>query len=195
MKGFYYEKEYTFNVLDANGTPIPDPIGTRLYSQQQNANGAVNYGLELVANQKLFFLPGPLKGLTVSTSATFTDSDAKYPDRPDEKLPTYGFSKTMFNGALEYAQGKFRARASYRYRAAYLEGIDTNKYIDDWFAAREQVDAEASYRWTRNLRVSASVEDVFARPRVSEQGFQRGAYPEDVYRYGWKVTFGVDYTF
>jgi hypothetical protein len=101
----------------------------------------------------------------------------------------------MFNGALEYAQGKFRARATYRYRSEYLEGIDTSKYIDDWFAAREQVDAEASYRLTRKIRLMANIEDIFGQPRRSEQGFIRGAYPEDVYNYGWKATFGVDYTF
>lgn len=195
MKGFYYNKVSMFNVLDANGNPILEQGGLLRYARWQNAEGAANKGLELVANQKLFFLPGPLKNLAASTSATFTESDAKYPDRPAEKLPTYGFSKTMFNGALEYAQGKFRARASYRYRSAYLEGIDTNRYIDDWYAAREQVDAEASYRWNRNLRLSVSVEDIFGKPRASEQGFIRGAYPEDVYRYGWKATFGVDYTF
>ncbi|HUR56161.1 MAG TPA: hypothetical protein VM029_00520, partial [Opitutaceae bacterium] len=161
----------------------------------ENARGATNKGIELIANQKLFFLPGLLRELSISTSATFTESDAKYPDRPDEKLPTYGFSKAMFNGAVDYAHRNFRARASYRYRTAYLEGLDTNKYIDDWFAAREQVDLEASYRWGRKLRFNVSVEDLFGRARASEQGFIRGAYPEDVYRYGTKFTFGVDYTF
>jgi len=195
MKGFYYNKVYRYTLLDANEVPIPDPAGVAQYSQWQNANGAINKGIELIANQKLFFLPGPLQNLSVQTSATFSDSDAKYPDRPDEKLPTYGFSDYMFNGALEYAHGKFRARAAYRYRAAYLEGIDTNRYIDDWYAAREQVDVEASYRITRGLRLQASVEDVFGKARASEQGFIRGAYPEDVYRYGWKATVGIDYTF
>jgi TonB-dependent receptor len=195
MKGFYYNKVGMFNTLDANDNPIIEAGGLFRYARWENAEGATNKGLELVANQKLFFLPGPLRNLTASTSATFTDSDAKYPDRPNEKLPTFGFSKTMFNGALEYAQGKFRARASYRYRARYLEGLDTSKYIDDWFAAREQVDAEASYRWSKNLRINLSIEDIFGRARSSEQGFLAGAYPEDVYRYGTKFTFGVDFTF
>jgi outer membrane receptor for ferrienterochelin and colicin len=195
MKGFYFNKTFMFSALDANENPIPDPAGTMRYAQWQNANGAVNKGIELIANQKLFFLPGPLQNLSVSSSATFSDSDAKYPDRPDEKLPTFGFSDYMFNGALEYATGKFRARAAYRYRSAYMEGLDTNRYVDDWYAAREQVDVEASYRITRNLRLQANVEDVFGKARSSEQGFQRGWYPEDVYRYGWKATVGVDYTF
>jgi hypothetical protein len=52
--------------------------------------------IQLVSQQKLFLLRGQLRSLT---SATFTDSVADYPDRPGEKLPTYGFSDYMFNGA------------------------------------------------------------------------------------------------
>jgi hypothetical protein len=70
------------------------------------------------------------------------------------------------------------------------ETVRVQTYLDT-----EQVDVEASYRVTRNLRLQANVEDVFGKARSSEQGFQRGWYPEDVYRYGWKATFGVDYTF
>ncbi len=40
----------------------------------------------------------------------------------------------MFNASADYVLGNFRGRLSYRYRSEYLEGIDTTKYLDDWFA-------------------------------------------------------------
>ncbi|MSU48182.1 MAG: TonB-dependent receptor [Opitutus sp.] len=193
MKGFYYNKIFKFNVLDANDTPVPDPAGTRQFSQWQNALGAENKGLELIAQQKLYFLPKPFNGLGVQLSATFTDSVANYPDRSGEKLPTYGFSHYMFNAAGEYVYGKFRGRISYRLRSTYLEGIDTNKYLDDWFAKREQVDAEVSYRLRKNLRITVSGENLTARPQASYQGTL--PYIEDNSIYGWRMTFGAEYTF
>ncbi len=147
----------------------------------------------MIAQQKLYFLPKPLNGFGVQLSATFTDSVANYPDRPGEQLPTHGFSHYMFNAALDYAQGNFRGRVSYRYRSEYLEGIDTNKYIHDWFAAREQVDAEVSYRLRKGLRLVLSAENLTSRPQASYQGTL--GYIEDNSNYGWRATFGVDYTF
>ena len=109
---------------DANGYPIPDPNGARLYTTTDNALGAVNYGLELIARQRLLFLPAPFNGLGVSLSATLTKSDGKYPGRLEEQLPTYGFSDRIYNAALEYNAGRFRARLSYTYRSDFLEGLD-----------------------------------------------------------------------
>lgn len=163
------------------------------YQKWQNAQGAENKGIELIVQQKLYFLPKPLNGLGVQLSATFTDSVANYPDRPGEKLPTYGFSHTMFNAAVEYVRGNFRGRLSYRYRSEYLEGIDTNRFIDDWFAAREQIDAEASYRLRKNVRLTVSGENLTARPQAAYQGTL--PYIEDNSIYGWRATVGMEVTF
>ncbi len=193
MKGFYYNQITKFSVLDANDEPIPNPAGPRQYSKWQNAKGAENKGVELIANQKLHFLPKPFNGLGVQLSATFTESAANYPDRQGEKLPTYGFSRTMFNAAGEYVYGRFRGRISYRLRSAYLEGIDANKYLDDWFAKREQVDAEASFRLRKNLRLTVNGENLTARPQASYQGTL--PYIEDNSIYGWRVSVGAEVTF
>ncbi len=193
MQGFYYNQVYKFNVLDANEVAIPDVNGTRQWQRWENAKGAENKGIELIAQQKLYFLPKPFNGLGVQLSATFTDSVANYPDRPGEKLPTYGFSRTMFNAAADYVLGNFRGRLAYRYRSSYLEGIDTTKYLDDWFAAREQLDAEVSYRLRKNIRLTVSGENLTSRPQASFQGYL--PYIEDNSNYGWRATFGVDLTF
>jgi outer membrane receptor protein involved in Fe transport len=143
--------------------------------------------------QKLFFLPQFLRGFTANVSATFSESDAKYPSRSDEKLPTIGFSDFMFNASLDYARGPFRANVRYAYRSDYLTGVGDTKYTNDQFAAREQVDAEASYRFTRKFRINANVINLTSRPQVSYQSFSR--FVEDNSMSGWRATVGVDYTF
>jgi TonB-dependent receptor len=193
MRGFYYNQSYKFSALDANGDAIPNPNGARTWQKWQNAAGAENKGLELIAQQKLQFLPKPFNGLGLSLSATFTDSVAHYPDRPGERLPTYGFSRAMFNVAGDYVLGPFRGRLSYRYRSAYLEGIDTSRYLDDWYAAREQVDAEVSWRFRRTTRLTVSGENLTSRPQASYQGYL--PYIEDNSNYGWRVTAAVELTF
>lgn len=193
MKGFYYNTDRRYTDLDANGDPIIIPNGVSRYRRWENAEGATNYGLELIVQQKMFFLPEMFKGLTANVSATFSESDAKYPSRSDEKLPTIGFSDYMFNASLDYAIRRFRANIRYAYRSDYLTGVGDTRYTNDQFAAREQVDMEASYRFTRTFRVQANVINLTKRPQVSYQSFP--AYVEDNSMSGRRFSVGVDYSF
>lgn len=194
MKGFYFNTDQRFSVVDPiTGDPIIDPAGTRRYRKWENAEGATNYGIELILQQKMYFLPPFLRGLTANVSATFSESDAKYPSRSDEKLPTIGFSDYMFNASLDYAIGKFRTNIRYSYRSDYLTGVGDTRYTNDQFAAREQVDLEATYRLTRKFRINANVINLTERPQVSYQSFP--AYVEDNSMSGRRFTLGVDYTF
>jgi outer membrane receptor protein involved in Fe transport len=99
----------------------------------------------------------------------------------------------MFNASIDYALGKFRGNVRYAYRSAYLTAIGDNKYVDDTFAARDQIDLDLSYRLTRRLRLSANVINVTANPQVSYQSFP--ANVEDNSYYGRRATLGIDYTF
>ena len=187
MEGFYYDRAFT-EVIDENGVPT-----TYRVTRPENALGAVNYGLELIARQKLVFLPKPFDGFRVDLSATFTESDGKYPGRLTEKLPTYGFSDFMFNAALEYTIGRFRSEISYRYRSDFLEGLDFDFTFDDIFAANERVDFVASYQVSDRMKLFLNMTNLTNRPQVSYQGF---AYnPEDYTMHGMRATTGVTYRF
>lgn len=192
MKGFYYDdNSRTEQVFDE----VEGINKTFRITRPENALGATNYGVELIARQSLYFLPRPLDGFSVSLSATFTESDGKYPGREDEKLPTYGFSDTILYSALEYTAGKFRAQISYRYRTEYLEGLDSDNTFDDWFAAREQVDFESSYQVTQKLRIFLNIENATKRPQVSYQGFGRTDNPEDFTQYSYRAILGANVRF
>jgi len=194
IKNFTYTKATRFNALDANDRPIEVVSGTHVHNQPLNGPTAKNKGIELIARQRLYFLPGPLKGLSVDLSATFTDSKGEVPSRPGEDLPLRGFSDYLFTSSLSYAWGNFRARADYRFRSAYIEGLDGPPAdLDEWFTAREQVDAEVSYRFGKGLSFFASGTNLTHRPQVSYTGFKE--FPEDVSYSGRKYTFGVEYRF
>ena len=195
MKGFYYQTSLRFTNTDANGYPIPDPNGARIYTSTDNALGAMNYGLELIARQRLLFLPAPFNGLGVSLSGTFTESDGKYPGRLDEDLPTYGFSDRIYNAALEYTGGGFRARLSYTYRSDFLEGLDGNNLFDDYFGAYESLNWESSYQLDRGTRLFFNVNNLTDEPQISYQGVNRPDNPEDYTTYSWRATVGVSYRF
>ncbi len=195
MKGFYYSSTLRFTNTDAAGFPIPDANGTRLYTTTDNALGATNYGLELIARQKLGFLPRPFNGLGISLSSTLTKSDGKYPGRLDEDLPTYGFSDKIYNVALEYAAGPVRARLSYTYRSDFLEGLDVDNTFDDYFGAYESLNWESSYQVNRQLRLYFNVNNITDEPQISYQGFNRPDNPEDYTTYGWRATVGASYRF
>jgi len=193
IKDFTYSNIIRFNALDADDRPIPVTGGTHTYTQPLNGPGAKNQGLELIARQRLHFLPGFLKGLSASTSATFTKSKAEIRTRPNDDLPLAGFSKYLFTSSLEYAWRNFRGRVDYRYRADYIEGLGSNLITDEWFSAREQVDAEASYRIRKGLNIFVAGTNLTHRPQVSYTGSRE--FPEDVSYSGRKFTFGMDYKF
>ncbi|MGH7955878.1 MAG: TonB-dependent receptor [Opitutaceae bacterium] len=194
VEDFSYTKISRFNVVDANGDPIEVAGGTFQYSVPANGSTGENTGMELIARQRLTFLPGFLKGLTASASATFTDSKAKIPNRTDrDDLTLPGFSRYLFTGALEYARGRVHMRADYRYRDDYIEGLGSTIESDEYFSAEERVDFEISYEIRRGLGVYASAINLTDRPQVSYQGYR--PFVEDAAFAGRKVTVGMEYKF
>lgn len=193
IQNFTYSKVTRFNELDANERPIPVAGGIHTHTQPMNGPGGKNTGVELIARQRLYFLPGPLKGISADVSATFTQSDAKIYGRENEKLPLRGFSDYLFTSSLVYAWRNFRGRVDYRYRADYIEGLAASATEDEWFSAREQVDAEMSYRLRKGLSVFVTGTNLTLRPQVSYTGERQ--WPEDVSYSGRKYTFGVEYRF
>jgi TonB-dependent receptor len=199
---FSFQLDSRFEQTDAQGDPIIIPGATSglRYRRVENGAGAKQYGLELIARQRLTMLPGIFRNFTASASATFTESKAHYPHRTVELggdgrtgLPLPGFSPMLFTTALEYAQGGFRARVDYRYRDAYVEGLGADIESDEFFAAEEKVDAELSYEIRRGLSVFVSGTNLTNRWQVSYQGYPQ--FVEDASLSGRKYTVGMEYRF
>jgi TonB-dependent receptor len=193
VKNFSYIQTYNFNDLDDNGIPIPDPDGDLEYEVPQNGSSAENYGIELIARQRLTFLPGPLRGLTAGVSATFANTKATYPNRTDRELPLPGFSDFLFTASLEWAWKGFNIRGDYIYRGDYVEGLGDSIESDEFYAAEQRLDLSASYTFGNGLKAYASVINLTDEPQVSYQGYRQ--FVEDASLSGRKFTFGVEFTF
>jgi len=200
IKDFTYTRLNRFTDLDANGNPIIAPVGSFQYSRPENGSTATNEGVELIARQRLFFLPGYLKGLSAGVSATFTETDATYPNRSIEQggdgrtgLPLPGFSKTLMTASLDYTGGGFSVRLDYRYRDDFVEGLGSSIESDEYFSAEERVDAEISYRIRKGLTVYVAGTNITNRPQVSYQGYPQ--FVEDASWAGAKYTVGLEYSF
>src|SRR5690606_29613519 len=57
VKNFSFDRVYEFDALDANGVPIPVDSGDFEYERPENGSTGKNYGWELIARQRLTFLP------------------------------------------------------------------------------------------------------------------------------------------
>ncbi len=202
VTNFSFQWDTRFNTLDASGEPIiviGQTSGPR-YRRVSNGASAEQYGLELIARQRLTMLPWFFKNITANASATFSESEALYPHRTIElggdgrtDLPLPGFSPYIFTASLEYARGGFRARADYRYRDDYVEGLGANIESDEYYAAEERVDAEMSYEFRKGLSIYASATNLTDRWQVSYQGYP--AFVEDSSFAGTKWTVGMEYKF
>ncbi len=194
INNFTYAKVYDFDELDANDIPIPVDGGDLEYERPVNGANAKNKGIELIARQQLYFLPGALQGLSIALSATFTESDAEYPNRTDGRnLPLPGFSELLYTATLDYNWRDLSARIDYRYRDDYVEGLGDSIESDEFYAAEDRIDAEIHYNVGESLRLFATVTNLTEQPQVSYQGYS--GFVEDASFSGRKYTFGVNYIF
>ena len=194
VRNFSYTQVYNFSAVDANGIPVFDPDGDFEYEVPLNGSAAKNYGIELIARQRFTFLPGALRGLSTSLSATFSDSEASYPNRNDDrKLPLPGFSKFLFTASLEWAWRGIELRGDYIYRDDYVEGLGDSIESDEFYAAEQRVDVRAAYSLNKNLRIYASVTNLTDEPQVSYSGYRQ--FVEDASLTGRKYRFGLQYKF
>lgn len=195
IKDFSYTEVYNFNELDENNIPIPEAGGDFEYERPVNGTDATNQGIELIARQNLYFLPGALKGLWVGLSATFSDSTAEYPDRTDrDDLPLPGFSPRLYTATLDYQWNRLQARMDYNFRDDFIEGLGSDIESDEFFGQEQRLDAEVHY-WLiqTKLRLSATATNLTGEPQVSYQGYP--SFVEDASFSGRKYMFSARWNF
>ena len=191
---FTYTQAYDFNELGPDGIPVPAQNGDFEYERPVNGTDATNYGLELIARQNLFFLPGPMQGLSVALSTTLTESDAEYPNRTDGRdLPLEGFSELLYTVTLDYAWDRLSARLDYTYRDDYIEGLGNDIESDEFYAAEDRLDAEVHYQFSDRLQAFITATNLTDEPQVSYQGYR--PFVEDASFSGRKYTFGMRFDF
>jgi len=194
IEDFSYEEQYDFDVIGPDGIPIPADGGAFEYERPVNGTSATNKGIELIARQQLYFLPGAWRGLALSGSATFSDSKANIPNRTDrDDLTLPGFSDKIYTATLDYAWSGFNLRVDWRFRGDYVEGLGSDIESDEYFGEQERIDFEISQRLSPGIFVYLTGTNIKNDPLVSYQGFPM--FVEDASIPGPKYTIGMEFEF
>ncbi len=169
-------------------------------NQPQSTARARNRGFEVAAFQRFSFLPGALAGLYTNASFTYTLTQAEYPNRIENELPTRGASKFLGYFQVGYDYGRFNIAMSYRYRSPYIEGLafvdaqGENTFVeDDMFGEQEIFDLVSTFRVTDSIDVFANITNMFDEIHASRQGYLDT--PEDVYYNERRIAIGIKGSF
>lgn len=141
--GFFYKD--IDNFIYAQTSEVDD---YELTTYRNGDNGHI-YGVELVYQQKLGFLPSPFDGFSLEGNLTLSDSEADIlaPEEGEEgrTVDFIRHSDTIGTIALSYERYNVFLRLSGSYRSSYLDEVgdepNEDRYIDDHF----QLDFSSSY--------------------------------------------------
>jgi len=181
LKNFIYMyNDQSFNTQGFSKAfpDLKNPIAageTWKFTQFRNGEEVDVYGFEVAFQRQLDFLPGKfLKGFGIYTNYTYTGSKAKGIAGEDGVLREgLGLPRTtphMFNGSLSWENNKFSARVSANYTAAYLDEIGKNAFTDAYYDKQFFLDANASYKVTKQFRIFAEANNLTNQPLRYYQG-------------------------
>lgn len=201
-----FKSEDALNVSGISNTFRPP--GGILSKEFQNAPYAHVGGIELTMVQKLHFLPGFLKNLSVRGNYAFTESKMRIESR-DELQPLPRQARHIANFRLSYDVEKFSASIATNYRAPFLMELNliavrdpetgepsvfnqTNDF-DMFMGVSWGLDASAQYHITPKLSVYAEVNNLLNTPFVIYRGVRER--PFQVEYYGLRALAGLKYNF
>ena len=175
-------------------TPGAGPNGEDV-TQPVNVTTAEVNGLELNAVVNSLPLPGLLSNLGVSANATFLDGSFDTGGTRGTVDMLQGQSDFLFNLALFYEQGPFRARASYARigeATTSVSSTDATGASDRIDEATDTVDMQARYTLSNGVELIAEVRNVTDENKVNTTG--DGVY-RDVSFYGRQFWIGASAKF
>lgn len=208
--GAFYKKinNFIYNFRDENlsrekfGEQFPDlpnpvPAGSNwTLTQARNGESVSVYGFEVSLQRQLDFLPGKfLKGFGIYTNYTFTKSSAKGIYNEDGEMrggiSLPGTAPHMFNASLSWEDKRFSARLSLNYAASYIDELGGNDFEDRFYDKQVFLDANASYRVVKWLRVFAEVNNITNQALRYYQGVPSQTMQMEYYRQ--RINAGVKF--
>ncbi|MBC7167679.1 TonB-dependent receptor [Phenylobacterium sp.] len=175
-------------------TPGAGPNGEDV-TQPVNVTTAEVNGLELNAVVNSLPLPGLLSNFGISANATFLDGSFDTGGTRGTVDMLQGQSDFLFNLALFYEQGPFRARASYARigeATTSVSSTDATGVSDRIDEATDTVDMQARYTLSNGVELIAEVRNVTDENKVNTTG--DGVY-RDVSFYGRQFWIGASAKF
>lgn len=143
----------------------------------QNANGAVNTGVELEARKGLDFLGSYLKEFTVLSNLTIVHSKVDLDTeqtgiQTSNSRPLAGQSPVVFNVALDWnhERSKTRVRALYNVFGSRISQVGLNGIPDMYEQPRHLVDLSVAQGIGEHVDLKATVENLLNAPVRFTQG-------------------------
>jgi TonB-dependent receptor len=178
-----------------NPIPTTNP-GNWGLTQQKNGESVNVYGFEVALQRQLDFIPGTFfKNMGIYLNYTFTESEAKGITNADGEARTNvslpGTAPHMFNGSLAWENKKFSARVSLNYTADYLDELGGDAFDDRFYDKQLFLDANASYKITKRLRVFAEANNLTNQPLRYYQGIASRTMQMEYYQA--RFNFGLKF--
>ncbi|MBO9547487.1 TonB-dependent receptor, partial [Caulobacter sp.] len=114
-------------------------------------------GIELSLQKDFTFLPAPFDSFGIYANAALIDSEVliDVPGRPDGHVPFFNQADEIYNLQLYYERGGLSARVAWSYQGdATGSSFGENPDLDNYRAPRETVDAQISYTFANDLKLS-----------------------------------------
>lgn len=162
-------------------------------SSPENGGSAEVYGFETAFQRQLDFLPGLWKGLGVYVNYTFTESNTDGVEgRENDELKLPGTARHMFNASLSYESEKVVVRFSFNHAAGYIDEIGGSNFTDIYYDRQSFLDANASYAFTKNLRLFAELNNITNQPLRYYQGIRERTAQEEFYNMRMNIGLKFD---
>ncbi len=176
----YLDIDYTAEKFAADFPGFTNPIGEGEvweYLRPMNGRSVDMFGFEVALQRKLDFLPGRfLRNFGVMLNYTFTHSVTRgiYNEDGEERtnvsLP--GTAPHMVNASLSWENSRLSVRVSLNYTAGYLDEVASEAFGDRYYDGQLFLDANASYRFGKYVRVFFEANNLTNQPLRYYQGIR-----------------------
>lgn len=210
--GFFYKRldNFIFNYLDIDYTAekfaadfpgFTNPIGAGEvweYLRPMNGRSVDMFGFEVALQRKLDFLPGRfLRNFGVMLNYTFTHSVTRgiYNEDGEERtnvsLP--GTAPHMVNASLSWENSRLSVRVSLNYTAGYLDEVASEAFGDRYYDGQLFLDANASYRFGKYVRVFFEANNLTNQPLRYYQGIRSRMAQLEYYKGTFNLGIKIDF--
>ncbi len=216
--GFFYKKidniafKFTRNAHEGENFNL---YSLKKITMAVNGLEAFVYGVEILTQFKMNFLPGVWKNLGIYGNYTFTESDAhiskRYPQNENdvififnedaadyftssedkEVIPLPGQAKHTFNIALFYDAKKYYIKLSSNYHSAFLDELGNDAGLDVYYDEAFRLDFTANYQLSNIVNIFVDVMNITNTPLKYYMG-SRDYFKQKEY-YSWWGRFGVKF--
>lgn len=197
----YLDIDYTAEKFAADFPGFTNPIGEGEvweYLRPMNGRSVDMFGFEVALQRKLDFLPGRfLRNFGVMLNYTFTHSVTRgiYNEDGEERtnvsLP--GTAPHMVNASLSWENSRLSVRVSLNYTAGYLDEVASEAFGDRYYDGQLFLDANASYRIGKYVRVFFEANNLTNQPLRYYQGIRSRMAQLEYYKGTFNLGVKIDF--